>query len=759
MKYFQKAVLIVKQSGYQVLFAKTKTKINRAIVNRVSRMRRFLHKYQEKAQITLERDGFTALLIKASRKIKDKIRHLVVNSVPVLAPRSPHIPPLQKPQAITLKTTLGSQQSPRVSILIYAHNQATHTYNCLAAIERSMASSIGEHVPIEIILVNDASTDETSTFLEQVSGIQIVANSLRLGRINSFNQIAKLATGDFCYFLDHNFHPTANWLENLLFATEKYSDVGVVGNKIVYENVSLHSAGGIVWQDATLSLYGDRACADEPEYNYVRSVDFCPAIALLVRRELFQQLDGFCDHYDSVMYAIADFCFAIRQLGYKVFYQPKVKLVYRYNPDYPETGVELSSTLFSSWEESSAVKQTLDQNKFASKWHNELVRHLSPKAENLELAARRLLPKSRILIIDTLVPAYDKDSGSNRLFKLMQILQKLGYHLIFLPDYGHEQEPYTSELESLGIEVLYFTHEQSDWQKRLQKRLSIIDIAWVCRPELCEKYIPILHQKPDIKVIYDTIDLHFLRLKRQWELLSAQAKIESENEWQKMQALEVQFARTADVTVVVTEVEKDILEGFEAKRVQVVPNIHVAYNHNIPSFADRRGLLFIGGYYHKPNVDAVIWLCQTIMPLVWQEQPDMQLTLLGSNPSPAVKALANKHVTVPGYIQDVEPYFLSHRLFVAPLRYGAGMKGKIGHSLSYGLPTITTAIGAEGMGLTSGVDALIADEPEAFAKDILQLYNDQKLWQTISQNSPKAVAQYTPEAIQIILARMLESLG
>jgi glycosyltransferase involved in cell wall biosynthesis len=156
-------------------------------------------------------------------------------------------------------------------------------------------------------------------------------------------------------------------------------------------------------------------------------------------------------------------------------------------------------------------------------------------------------------------------------------------------------------------------------------------------------------------------------------------------------------------------------------------------------------------------VDAVIWLCQDIMPLVWKHHPEIQVTLLGNNPPSQVKALQSDRVIVTGYIRDPEPYFLSNRIFVAPLRYGAGMKGKLGHSLSYSLPSVTTSIGAEGMGLTNGYDVLIADNTQEFAQAILDLYNNKKEWSHISKNAHLSIQKYSSENIQNNLKALLDS--
>src|SRR5262249_5522780 len=148
-----------------------------------------------------------------------------------------------------------------------------------------------------------------------------------------------------------------------------------------------------------------------------------------------------------------------------------------------------------------------------------------------------------------------------------------------------------------------------------------------------------------------------------------------------------------------------------AREVFVVPNVHEVRAAD-RSFAPSSGLLFIGNYHHPPNLDAVRWLRAEVMPVVWRSLPDVTLTLLGSNPPPEISGLAGDNVTVTGYVRDVEPYFLKSRIFVAPLRYGAGMKGKIGHALEYALPVVTTPIGAEGVGLRDGENAsIVAADP------------------------------------------------
>jgi glycosyltransferase involved in cell wall biosynthesis len=209
----------------------------------------------------------------------------------------------------------------------------------------------------------------------------------------------------------------------------------------------------------------------------------------------------------------------------------------------------------------------------------------------------------------------------------------------------------------------------------------------------------------------------------------------------------------------VTDVEKRTLEELGIDNICIIPNIHNLTCQNFNDFEQRSGLVFIGSYNHPPNIDAVIWLCQEIMPIVWESHPEICLTLLGSNVKDEVKALASEKVIVTGYVPEVDPYFLKNRVFVAPLRFGAGMKGKIGQSMSYGLPVVTTSIGAEGMGLKDSYDVLIADDPRSLASSIIKLYYDRELWVRISQNSLETIEQYSPEKVKSKLSQLFAGLS
>jgi O-antigen biosynthesis protein len=649
--------------------------------------------------------------------------------------------------AAELQQTLPHSNFPEVSIIIPVYNQLDYTLRCLKAI----ALNLTKTTLVEIIVIDDCSTDQTSEILETIPAVTLIKHQSNQGFINSCNQGASVAKGKYLYFLNNDTEIQPNCIESLIEVLAQDEQVGAVGSKLLYPQGSLQESGGIIWQDASGWNYGRNDNPHAPEYNYLREVDYCSGASLMVRKDIFKSLHGFEQNFVPAYYEDTDLCFAIRhQLRLKVMYQPQSQVIH-----YEGVSSGTSTTT------GTKQYQTINAEKFKQKWQAVLDDDLylpNLGISNVPLAAKKYSGKQTVLVIDSYLPCYDQESGSRRLFEILKIFKALNYHVIFLPDNGFKAEPYTSLLQSLQIEVLY---TQSGYgktiDKQLSERLSLINFAWICRPELNEKYAPLIRQNQSIKIIYDTIDLHYLRLKRAWEL-SPNKNPQTAAEWIDMQAKELRMAHHADLTISVTPIEQKILQSQVVDNVAVIPNIHTSYQGDIPGFDQREGILFIGSYNHPPNIDAVLWLCQEIMPLVWQKKPDLRVTLLGSSPTSEVKALASNLVKVTGYIDDITPYFLSHKLSVSPLRYGAGMKGKIGHSLEYKLPVVSTTIGTEGMNLVPEQHILEANTTEAFAQEILRLTEDKSLWNRISLNSSQAIAAYTPEQVKLNISKLMQQL-
>lgn len=361
------------------------------------------------------------------------------------------------------------------------------------------------------------------------------------------------------------------------------------------------------------------------------------------------------------------------------------------------------------------------------------------------------IPK-RVLVIDQSVPTYDMDSGSCRMYYILKLLARLNYSVVFYPGDRLRREPYTEKLESIGVKVLF-----DDLVSFLRTRGGDFSITILSRPDEAFKYLPYIRAYAiNSKVIYDTVDIHWVRFERALKLHNSSELLERARYFR---SIEYVNAESSDLTLAVTEIDKNfLLEVCRDVNIEVIPTIHEAYSHKAP-FSDRKDLLFIGGFNHQPNVDAVLHFISKIFPIIRVKIPGIKIHVVGSNPPASILNLSSEDINVTGYIQDVQPYFLGSRVFVAPLRYGAGMKGKIGQSMSFGLPLVTTSIGSEGMGLVNGKNALIADQPERFADEVVRLYNDEELWDRISANSVLHIKNnFAPEIIGKKLDSLLISL-
>jgi len=634
-------------------------------------------------------------------------------------------------------------EMPLVSIIIPVHNHLDYTFNCL----QSLLQNIDKNTAYEVIVVDDCSTDNSNIFFEKcVKGIGYYRNEVNLGFIKSCNKGVAHARGKLICFLNNDVQICKNWLESLI-ETLASKEVGCVGSKLIYANGLLQEAGGIVYNDANAANFGKYRDADDPEYNYQREVDYCSGASLIFRKEEFEKLGCFSTHLAPAYYEDTDICFRIRHiLGKRVIYQPLSQVIHF-------EGISSGTNI-----EDNSIKrfQKINKQKFLEIWREELKNYADPG--KVQEALKKNKANKTVLFIDDTIPTPNKDSGSVRLFEILKIVRALGYHIIFIPNDGEKNGSYFNELIHLGVEVLYRFPNRKSIMKRIAKKVNEVDFVWICKPHNNTPFEFLFTLKPALKRIYDTIDLHYIRIKREAELTN---NIVLTQESEVVKRKELEFARKADFTIAITPEEKQILKKEGIQNIIVIPNIHKkCYDEeHFRAFTDRSGLVFIGGYAHKPNVDAARWLIEEIMPKVWSVTPDIEVTLLGSNPPVEVLALQSARVKVPGFINHVDSYFNDAKIFVAPLRFGAGMKGKIGQSLSYALPIITTDIGSEGIGLKSNENFIQADTADDFASAILKLYSNKELWYKVSDGSKEVLKKYHPEQIKITIEALFLKLS
>ena len=631
-------------------------------------------------------------------------------------------------------------ENPQVSIIICVHNHIAFTYNCLL--------SILEHthgVSYEVLVVNDCSTDETREVLGQIGNIRVIENDVNIGFLKSCNKALGYCKGEYVCFLNNDVQVQQGWLKNLMAPFAQFSGVGLVGAKLIYPFGLLQEAGGLVNYKGQPGNYGKFWDPEDIEYNYLREADYCSGACLLALKADIDTLGGFDEAFAPAYYEDTDLAFRMRyKLGKKVYYQPLARVIHF-------EGV--SSGKVSDGKNTKSY-QDVNAKKFKARW-NDVFQSFPQTAKATEIA-RKFVPEGKcLLIVEPSLPTFDQDSGSRRMFELIKLFQQLKWNVIFSAERHTQQEPYYSTLVNMGVWVLNKPAFQKYSKGVIKRVLPLVDVAWVCRPGMNRRYGQYI-RKFGVRWINDTVDIHFLREERALEMGVMDAGKSSKVARRKRR--ELSLMRQADRVITVTETEVTLLEDYGIKHVSVIPNIHTPVQYAIPAFADRKGICFIGGYRHLPNVDAVIWLVRDIMPLVWEKLPALEVFLLGSLPPEEVLNLQTDKVHVTGYLHDVSSYFLSSRVFVAPLRFGAGMKGKIGQSLEYRLPVVTTDIGAEGMGLIDREHYLRANTTAEFAKAIVELYSDERLWTELSNGAHAALAPYAPQYVGKLLKDVMQNV-
>lgn len=630
--------------------------------------------------------------------------------------------------------------TPRASIVIPVYNQFAHTHACLRA--------LAEHAPqvsCEIIVVDDGSSDETATALPQIGGLRYHRRAENGGFIAACNDGAANASGEYLVFLNNDTVPQSGWLDALLRTFDEHPKAGLVGAQLLYPDGRLQEAGGIVRNDGRADNLGRFQSPLDPRFTYLRRVDYCSGAAIAVKRSSFLSVGGFDTHYAPAYYEDTDLGFKMRAAGFDVLYQPASRVVHM---EGATSGTDVRKGV--------KAYQLRNSERFAERWRQRLT--VQPDHEvAIEDATRHLYGK-QILIIDAATPTPDHDSGSLRMVNLMRLLGDEGAHVVFYPANSEHAGGYTEALQQLGVEAWYapFCGRAPAWMRQHGHRF---DVVMLSRHYVAREFLPLLGKyAPQAKVVFDTVDLHYLRETRGAELAGDAGLLRDAQSTRKR---ELDIIAQADTTLVVSALERDLLaQDAPTASVELLSNLHrpAGPGH---SFEQRHDLVFVGGFRHPPNVDAVSWFAQEVFPRVREKLPEVLFHCIGSHMPERIHALARQDgIIVHGHLPDISPYMDGARIGLAPLRYGAGVKGKVNLSMAHGQPVVATPCAVEGMHLQDGHDVLVAESAQAFADAVVRLYGDRALWENLSQNGLDNVARhFSLDAAREVVRRVFFSAG
>ncbi len=612
--------------------------------------------------------------------------------------------------------TLPQVAAPEVSIVIPAHNGFEATYLCIASLIFAFSEA-----SFEVILVDDGSTDATTQAETLLEGVRIIRHAEAQGFVGACNAGARLARGRFIAFLNNDTEVTSRWLDELLAVFTHFEGVGLAGAKLLHTNGRLQEAGGIVWNSGDPWNVGRGGNPADPRYNYLRQVDYVSGAAILIERPLWEELGGFSPEFAPGYFEDTDLAMRVRQAGRKVVYVP-TSVVFHFEGHSSGTNTSAGMKRF----------QEVNRPKFKRKWAPLVASHgkLGVNAEREQDRHAAL----RVLFVDHRYPFVDADAGGYAAYQEIRLLQSLGAKVTFLPRNLAYMDRHVLALQRIGVECLYAPFV-TGFEAFVEKSARDYDLVYVNRYAVAQDIMDLIRRHaPATKIAFNLADLHFLREARE---ATAGSEFYTTEGARTTREAELAVVRAADLTLSYSDTELAVLEShlLDSRPLAKLPWVVEVNDALLPRFDATSGLLFLGGFRHPPNIAAVEFLAREVMPLLAQRAPHIVLEVVGSNPPDSILALAAPNIRITGQVPDLDPVFARARVFVAPLFAGAGMKGKVLETISRGVPSVLSAIAAEGVGLTPGADHLQARSAEEWASAIEALHGDAALWQRLRDNA------------------------
>jgi GT2 family glycosyltransferase/glycosyltransferase involved in cell wall biosynthesis len=618
---------------------------------------------------------------------------------------------------------LRSSNAPEVSIIIPGYGKADYTLRCLKSLAVGAATC-----SYEVLVVEDASGDPSAEQLRKVNGITLIWNSENLGFLRSCNKAANQARGQFVYFLNNDTVLLPGALDTLLETAKANPDAGIVGSKLIYPNGCLQEAGGIIWSNGDAANYGRNQDPREPRYNYLREADYISGASILLRRDLWNEMDGFDERYAPAYYEDSDLSIRLQKAGHVTLYEPRSVVVHC-------EGVSNGT----STDHGIKAYQVINRDKFLAA-HEDYLRQSKGHSGDLSYRSVDAMRKREgmVLIVDHYLPEPDVDAGSRNILEYVRTLQALNYVVKFWPQNLVGTPKYVHMLEHMGVETFRGPYQQS-FEKWVASHGKDITHVLLSRPTVAPFYFDAVRRYTNAQVIYYGHDLHYARMLMEAKVKQDPAIADS---GEKMRTTEMGIWSKSDLVLYPSQEEVDAI-------LKLSPRTNAAF---VPPFQfdtfkvksqphPGSKILFVAGFQHSPNVDAAKWLITEVMPLVWESRPDAQVYLVGSKPTDEVLALAAPdRVMVTGSVtvEVLDQHYATARVSVVPLRFGAGVKLKVVETMQSGVPLVTTTVGLQGLPDISGT-LQPHDTPPQVASELLALLGSDELWMQRSSSQTRYV--------------------
>ena len=656
-------------------------------------------------------DASAAHRVQASlQALRDGGDHGFVAADPAAGPRRSMVP--------ILGLEFAEHAEPVVSIFVMAYGNFAQTLACLRSIRDA-----GDQTSFEVILIEDASGDDEMGRFALVPGLRYHANPLNLGFLRSANQAGGLARGAFVHLLNNDTRVRGGWLDALMRTFARFHECGMAGSMLVYPDGRLQEAGGIVWNDGDAMNHGRGDDPARPRYSVVREVDYVSGASLLMRTALFRHLGGFDERYLPAYYEDTDLAFRVREAGFRVYVEPASVVEHHEGLSH---GTDIERGIKSS--------QAVNRQVFRERWHDVLGREQLPPGEHLFLARDRAQLRKVVLVVDRYPPEPDRDAGSRAIWQLMRVMFLQGYCVKFWADRPRADQGYVANLLAHGIES-FCDEVDGVFEHWIADHGAYLDSVVLSRPMIAGKYIDAVRRHSRASVVFYGHDIHAQRIGRH-AVLDGDARLAEEAEHVKSIEQDVWLRSdlvlypSAEETAHVREWLGPRAPGVQVETVplfafEAVPTL----DPDAPAGVHARSeVLFVGGFSHVPNADGAKWFVREVWPLVRARCPGLRLCLVGGDPPADLVAFAADDVDVTGYLSETDllaRYGLA-RVAIAPLRFGAGTKGKVLEAMLHGVPCVVTPSGAQGLADASFLR--VREDAVSMADAIVALVEDDAAW-------------------------------
>ena len=630
---------------------------------------------------------------------------------------------------------IETSEEPEISIIIPVHNNIAFTIALLSRLRYNR-----ESVTFEIIVVDDASNDSTSNVLSKIRGLKILTLQENVGYLAATNEGIKRAKGNYICLLNNDTLPETGWLTSLYETMMNDSTIAVAGSMLIDSSGNILEAGSQIFQNKTIWNLGRGNSRFNPMYLFNREVDYCSAAAILVRSEFIEISKGFDPQFKPAYYEDTDLCLQAWSLGRRVVFVHDSVVFHQEGGSH---GTDLNKGI--------KKYQLVNKEKFWAKWENQF----RSDWEFNEQQRIEYLRNSKGIIVfcDDGISDPSRASGARRAFNIINSIQALGYHVILIPVTPLVSHELLNRYRSAGVEV-YPSYETA--LNNLRYRENRIKAFWISRVTvadiLWQRVANDFHNYP---IIFDTVDLHFLRNSRSIENSIKNKPIYQDSD---LETRELAYIRAAKIAVVVSSAEQILLRNMEEGLKTHLLFDSFERESIRPEVKSKENILFVGNFAHTPNSDGLFWFIKNVLPLISQNLlRKVQIEVVGSGASDELcRLMRENNIQYHGWQESISKFYDRAKVSIAPLLFGSGVKGKIIESYAFQVPVVSTSIGLEGTGLNHMEEAICADDPIDFARGLEKLFDDQVLCTNLGvKGSVKILELFGTKAFNESLAQII----